>query len=42
LKLAVVPGQFVRLVKGVALALASTVNVALLVTLPQALLTVTL
>ena len=42
LKVAVVPGQLVRLVKEVAVTLLRTVKVALLVTLPQAPLTVTL
>src|SRR5947209_1701843 len=39
---AVVPGQLVRLVKGVAVTLVRTVKVALFVTLPHAPLTVTL
>ena len=42
LKLAVVPGQLVRLVNDVAFTLVSTVRVALLVRLPQAPLTATL
>ena len=41
-KAALVPGQLVRLVKGVALTVVSTVKVPLLVTLPQAPLTATL
>ena len=39
---AIVPGQFVRLVKGVALRFVSTVNVALFVTVPQRPFTTTL
>jgi len=42
LKVAVLPGQLVRLINCVALTLFSTVNVALLVTLAHAPLTVTL
>ena len=42
LNTAVLPGQLLWLTKGVALTLVSTVKVALLVTLPQAPLTVTL
>ena len=42
LKVAVVPGQLVRLVNDVALTLVSTVRVALLVTLRHAPLTITL
>ena len=42
LKIAVLPGQLVRLINCVALTLLSTVKVALLVTLLQAPLTVTL
>ena len=42
LKETLLPGQLVRLVKGVALTLVNTVKVALLVALPQAPLTITL
>jgi len=42
LKVAVLPGQLVRLINCVALTLLSTVNVALFVTLPHAPLTDTL
>ena len=42
LKVAVVPGQLVKLVKEVAVTLVRTVKVALLVTLPQEPVTVTL
>ena len=42
LKVAVEPGQLLRLVKAVAVTLVSTVKIALLVTLPHAPLTVTL